>query len=101
MSAQTDPEGAETKILLRYAELAAAGEKRVLEVGCGDGRLTWRYAHRAGHVLGIDLHEDDLRVAVIDRPADLSRRVGFAVADAVRLPVRHDAFDLAIFAWSF
>jgi ubiquinone/menaquinone biosynthesis C-methylase UbiE len=101
MTTQTDPEGTETKYVLRYAELAEAGRKRVLEVGCGDGRLTWRYAHRARQVFGIDLHEDDLRVAVIDRPVDLARRVHFARADAIHLPVSGDAFDLAIFAWSF
>lgn len=101
MTVQTDPEGTETKNLLRLADLTSAGGKRVLEVGCGDGRLTWRYARMVSQVLGIDLQADDLRVAVIDRPADLSSRVGFARADALRLPVAAASFDLAIFAWSF
>lgn len=101
MTTQTDPEGTETKYLLRYAELAKEGKKRALEVGCGDGRLTWRYARMAQRVMGIDLHEDDLRVATIDRPSDLTKRVHFARADAVRLPLGSQSFDLAIFAWSF
>ncbi len=101
MATQTDPEGTETKYLLRYADLTQRTPKRVLEVGCGDGRLTWRYAHAAKQVMGIDLHEDDLRVALIDRPADLVDRVYFARADALRLPIAGRSCDLAIFAWSF
>ncbi len=101
MTVQTDPEGTETKYLLRLAGLRSAGEARVLEIGCGDGRLTWRYAKMARSVLGIDLHADDLRVALGDRPADLATHVEFVLADAAHLPARNAAFDLAIFAWSF
>ncbi len=100
MAAQSDPEGTETRILRHYAELAS-GTQRVLEVGCGDGRLTWRYARDVEQVAGIDLSAEDLRLATIDRPTDLAQRVGFVRADAVRLPFRSEAFDLAIFAWSF
>ena len=101
MTTQIDPEGTEAKFILRYADLAQRGNKRVLEVGCGDGRLTWRYARAALQVIGIDLHPDDLRVALIDRPTDLAPRVHFARADALRLPIQDRSCDLAIFAWSF
>ncbi len=101
MTVQTDPEGTETKYLLRLADLTRGGGERALEIGCGDGRLTWRYAKAVRHVLAVDLHADDLRVAVGDRPADLSNRVEFALADALHLPAPKAAFDLAIFAWSF
>lgn len=100
MTTLTDPEGTERKYLLRYAELGAGG-RRVLEVGSGDGRLTWRYATAAAQVVGVDLYPDDLRVALIDGPADLAARVHFARADAEQLPFATDAFDRAIFAWSF
>jgi ubiquinone/menaquinone biosynthesis C-methylase UbiE len=98
MTLQTDPEGTETKTLHRFADING---KRVLEVGCGDGRLTWRYAKAAGRVVGIDLHPDDLRVAQFDRPANLAPKVSFARADGVQLPFVAGTFDLAIFAWSF
>ena len=100
MALKIDPEGAETRRLLNLAELDPKST-RVLEVGCGDGRLTWRYALQAKHVTGIDLHQDDLRVALLDRPNDLEFRVQLARADALRLPFRERSFDLAIFAWSF
>jgi ubiquinone/menaquinone biosynthesis C-methylase UbiE len=101
MTVQTDPEGTERRLLHRYADFGGTPRKRVLEVGSGDGRLTWRYARAAAHVVGIDLHPDDLRIAVADRPTELTARVHFGRADAEHLPFEADAFDLAIFAWSF
>ena len=101
MTTQTDPEGTELKYLQRYGELAGSPSRRVLEIGSGDGRLTWRYARTARHVAGIDIQPDDLRIARADTPADLAARVGFARADALHLPFPGEAFDLAIFAWSF
>ena len=101
MTVQIDPEGTERRLLLRYGDFGSAPAKRVLEVGCGDGRLTWHYANAAARVAGIDLHPDDLRIAIADRPTNLVVRVGFARADAEQLPFRGESFDLAIFAWSF
>ncbi len=98
MTVQIDPEGTELKFLRQFADFAG---KRVLEIGCGDGRLTWRYARLAQRVTGIDLHADDLRIAMIDRPSDLALQVGFARADTVHLPFVAKSFDLALFSWSF
>ena len=98
MTVQTDPERTESKYFKRYADLAG---KRVLEIGCGDGRLTWLYAKSAARVTGIDLHRDDLRVATIDRPADLEHKVVFTRADSIHLPFAKESFDIAILAWSF
>ncbi len=98
MTVLIDPERAEQKHLYQLADFT---KKRALEIGCGDGRLTWQYAGSAGRVTGIDLHADDLRVATIDCPADLRETVTFARADAIRLPFAKQAFDLAILAWSF
>jgi ubiquinone/menaquinone biosynthesis C-methylase UbiE len=98
MTVQIDPERTEIKHLQRIADFLG---KRVLEVGCGDGRLTWRYAGSAGLVTGIDLHPDDLRIATIDLPSDLEDKVFFARADSVYLPFVKKSFDIAVLAWSF
>jgi len=98
MTVQKDPERNEVSYLHRYADLNG---KRVLEIGCGDGRLTWRYANAARFVAGIDLNRDELRIASIERGSDLEKTVALAQADSVRLPFRDNAFDLAILAWSF
>ena len=96
MSLLKDPERTETKYLHKFADFAG---KRVLEIGCGDGRLTWQYAKSARLVAGIDLEANDLRVATIERPADLP--VSFVRADSVQLPFIKEKFDLAVLAWSF
>jgi ubiquinone/menaquinone biosynthesis C-methylase UbiE len=97
MSLQKDPEGNEQKILHKFADFA---NKRVLEIGCGEGRLTWKYAKSTSRVTGIDLNGDGLRVATIDRPSDLQERVSFARADSTHLPFSNETFDIAILAWS-
>jgi len=63
MSLFKDPERTETKYLHKFADFA---DKRVLEIGCGDGRLTWQYVKSARFVAGIDLEANDLRAATIN-----------------------------------
>jgi ubiquinone/menaquinone biosynthesis C-methylase UbiE len=98
MTHEKDPERIEASRLHEYAEFPG---QRVLEVGCGDGRLTWRYADGARRVAGIDLDRDALRVAVIERSADLASVVTFTQADSTRLPFAGETYEIAIFAWSF
>ena len=68
MTFHKDPQQNETKHLLQFANFPG---KRVLEIGCGEGRLTWRYAAKPAMTVGIDPDRDALRVATIDRPSDL------------------------------
>lgn len=98
MPLQTDPERNETKYLYKFAEFA---NKRVLEIGCGEGRLTWQYANKPMFTIGIDLDADTLRVATIDRPSDLNNKVLFSQAESEYLPFRKETFDIALLAWSF
>jgi len=98
MTLQKDPEGNEARHLKGFADF---GGRRVLEIGCGDGRLTWRYAASAARVTGIDVDRDSLRIATIERAADLEHIATFAQADSVHLPFRKETFDLAVLAWSF
>ncbi len=97
MTMQRDPEQVEKRYLHDFVSLAG---KRVLEVGCGEGRLTWRYADIAGRVTGIDTDPERLAAAPRDCPPDLRRRVGFALAQAEALPFAGETFDVAILAWS-
>jgi ubiquinone/menaquinone biosynthesis C-methylase UbiE len=98
MTVQPDPEKTESKYLHRFADFNG---KRILEIGCGDGRLTWQYANSARQVTGIDLHADDLRIGMIDRPSDLEQKIVFTRADSIHLPFEEGSFDIAILAWSF
>ena len=98
MTLQQDPERNETKYLHKFANFAG---KRILEIGCGEGRLTWQYAKESRSTIGIDLDRDALRVATIDRPSDLTSKIHFSLAKSEQLPFSNDLFDVAIFAWSF
>jgi 2-polyprenyl-3-methyl-5-hydroxy-6-metoxy-1,4-benzoquinol methylase len=91
-----DPEGAEARALARMIDFTGL---RVLEVGCGDGRLTWFYADRAKSVLGIDPDEEVIALARSQTPAELADRVRFEVGNAEDLS-RTAVFDIAFLSWS-
>ena len=97
MTLQRDPEGFEKKILHKYAEFV---NKRVLEVGCGEGRLTWKYAGASSLTVGFDPDHDALRIARTDTPHDLQKHVHFANATASNIPFSKETFDIAVLAWS-
>ena len=97
MPIQKDPEEIEKSHLKKATAFAHA---RVVEIGCGDGRLTWRYAPLCDRVTGIDLDVEALQAATAACPKDLFEKVSFAQADSLNLPLCNGVFDTAILAWS-
>ncbi|MBI5825676.1 MAG: class I SAM-dependent methyltransferase [Chloroflexi bacterium] len=96
MSLQKDPEGFEKRILHKFLDFK---DKRILEVGCGEGRLTWQYAAASSLTVGFDPDHSALRVARADA-RDKSRDTYFASASASHIPFSKETFDIAILAWS-
>ncbi|MEJ2749998.1 MAG: class I SAM-dependent methyltransferase, partial [Anaerolineae bacterium] len=92
-----DPEDRETLALFDFAGQFTG--KRVLEIGCGNGRLTWRYAEKAAHVTGIDPNADRIERAIQATPENLRGKVDF-FASSIDSFVTTKKFDLAIFSWS-
>jgi ubiquinone/menaquinone biosynthesis C-methylase UbiE len=92
-----DPEGVELRTL---RALGSVDGLHVLELGCGDGRLTFQLAGTAASVLAVDPDEERVAEARRGLPPELAPKVSLAVAGAadVRAPKRR--FDLAVFAWS-
>ena len=98
MTIQKDIERQETKYLHRFGDFTG---KRILEIGCGEGRLTWQYAKETHLTVGVDPDADALRVATIERPSDVEGKVSFVRSQSEQLPFSKEKFDLAILAWSF
>jgi 2-polyprenyl-3-methyl-5-hydroxy-6-metoxy-1,4-benzoquinol methylase len=95
---QLDPEGHETAALVQAApDLNGC---RVLEVGCGNGRLTRRYAGRAGSVLAIDPDAASIAVFNRDFPSTLRRVVTARTGTLVTLGEPEGSFDVVVLAWS-
>ena len=74
--------------------------KRVLEVGCGDGRLTFQYASRASSVLAIDPDHPSIDEAVWHQRRRGPSNIAFRVGSIERLPLPGAPFDVALFSWS-
>lgn len=92
-----DPEEFEKKALHKFVDFS---NTRVLEIGCGEGRLTWKYAAASTLTVGMDPDQNALRIARADSPYDLQGKVHFARATARNLPFSKETFDVAVLAWS-
>ncbi len=99
MAVIKDPEGNETSTLHAMVDFR---NRRVLEVGCGEGRLTWRYADNAAHITAIDPDGKAVETARAHVPKELKRRVYFleSTIEDFAEPFSDRRFDIAIFAWS-
>lgn len=97
MSVTIDPEGSEIRALGEMVDLSGAD---ILEVGCGDGRLTWRYADQAASVLAIDTAVDEVEKARQTAPPRLRLTLTFEVADITEDELPPAAYDVAILAHS-
>jgi predicted RNA methylase len=94
-----DPENNETSTL---HEMVNFDGLRVLEIGCGDGRLTWRYADGAAQVMAIDPDGEAIAAARATMPKGLENRVSFleSTIEDFTKSFGDRKYDAAIFSWS-
>ena len=99
MAIRVDPEGSETRALFELADLEGHD---VLEIGCGDGRLTWRYAFKVAHVVAIDPYEGSVIRAKASVPNDVKNRVQIihSAFDQFATSGGASAFDTVILSWA-
>jgi ubiquinone/menaquinone biosynthesis C-methylase UbiE len=97
MPLERDPEGTEITTIHDFVDFAGA---RVLEVGCGTGRLVWRYADTTRRVIGIDPDPSRLAQALDERPPALAGRVHFVKALAQQTPLPSASIDVGVLGWS-
>lgn len=97
MPIRVDPEGVEIAALRRVADWRGS---EVIEIGCGDGRLTRRLARLGAHIVAIDPSRPSLETARKTLPPTYADRVRFSVGSAESLKFRPESFDIAVLAWS-
>jgi ubiquinone/menaquinone biosynthesis C-methylase UbiE len=97
MGRTIDPEGAHLAALRRLAEFRG---RRLLEVGCGDGRLTRGIALEAAFVLAFDPDGEAVERGRATLPDELADSVEFRRAKAEEIEVEPGSFDLLLFSWS-
>ena len=98
MSILLDPELNETTALFGLFDDFAG--KSVLEIGCGDGRLTWRYAARGARVTAIDPDAGKFSKAIATRQLKTEHVQILNIGLEPFAAQNKGKFDIAILAWS-
>lgn len=68
--------------------------KKILDVGCGIGRLTSKLSKKDTKIIGIDINKE-----FISYCSKKFRGIEFLVADARKLPFAKDTFDIVLYPW--
>lgn len=93
MAITEDPEGYEIRALADAVSFAGC---RVLEIGCGEGRLTARYAPAARTVIAIDPDADAVAALAAEKMPNVDARV----LGVEQLDGAGASADIVLFAWS-
>lgn len=86
--------------LKEWGGSALVRRKRVLDLGCGDGRLALGVAPVAARVDGLDPDPEAIAAAKRNARKARVRNVRFAAGAAQRLPYPDGAFDVVILSWT-
>ncbi len=100
MLVRLDPERNEIDALREF--MGSLAGRRVLEIGSGDGRLTWRYAADAAHVTGLDPNRERVTAALAGMPEALRGRVEFFTLGIEQFSQERapTGYGAAILSWS-
>ncbi len=97
MALRIDVEGNEIRALRQVTDWRG---KKVLEIGCGNGRLTKRVARLGAEIHAIDPQPELIQMARQGLPKSFQSHVQFSVGKSSRLQYPKNNFDLVLFAWS-
>jgi len=99
MTILSDPENNEVRAIFDMADFTG---KKVLEVGCGDGRLTRRYAEDAAYITAIDPFKEAIKRAKANFPDAYQDRVEFRqiAFEDFAMVSEPASFDLVVLSWA-
>jgi 2-polyprenyl-3-methyl-5-hydroxy-6-metoxy-1,4-benzoquinol methylase len=97
MTLRIDPEKNEIRALKGVTNWR---RKRVLEIGCGVGRLTQRLVRLGAVIHALDPDTELIRKARKALPSRFAERVRFQTGQAERLDHADESFDIVVFAWA-
>lgn len=83
-----------------YGGIALIRDKRVIDIGCGDGRLALGCAPFATEVAGVDPDPTAIDAARAKAREVSAKSVRFDVGVAQQLPFPDGHFDVAILSWT-
>jgi ubiquinone/menaquinone biosynthesis C-methylase UbiE len=98
LAARTHPES--DAQIVDALEAMLPGRSRVLDVGCGFGRVSLPLAERGHRVDGLDL-TPELIIEAQRRAAELGLDVRFTQGSMRSLPYEADSFDAVLALWSY
>jgi ubiquinone/menaquinone biosynthesis C-methylase UbiE len=97
MVVKLDPDQEETRAIHDLIDFTGL---EIVELGCGDGRMTRRYADTAASVFAFDTAEPLVALAKGRQPPESKPTVTFKVADITEMELPLETFDLAVISWS-
>ncbi len=92
-----DPEQLENEALHALVDFRGA---RVLEIGCGDGRLMRHYVRETAWAIGLDPDDTELLASRSEYLKNIPANVRLTQGRAETLPFASSSFDVVIFGWS-
>ena len=98
MTIRVDPERNELRALRGVDTWRG---KKVLEIGCGDGRLTLRLASLGATrvIHAIDPSADLIRTARKNLPTKLANQIHYKVGSTEELKFPSNSYDIVVFSW--
>jgi ubiquinone/menaquinone biosynthesis C-methylase UbiE len=86
--------------LREYGGLGLVRRRRVIDIGCGDGRMAFGCAPYASEVVGVDPDPEAIRLARKKARQLGVTNVRFKVGVAQELPFPDGRFDVVILSWT-
>ena len=97
MTLVMDPAGAEIQALKRITDWRG---KRILEAGCGNGRLTLRLIKFGPNkIIAFDPDPKLIRTARKNLPEKYKEKIEYRVGNAEHVKQKANQFDVVVFSW--